>query len=348
MTFWNALLADTPLTLADDATVVASDAARDVAHARDGAVMTPLTHLQGISVIGEDAAPFLHNLLSNDVKHLSADAAQWTSFNSPKGRMLASMLLWPVDGGYRLTLAADVHAAMLRKLSMFVLRSKVKLTDAGATRAMLGVSSSTLSSCLAGAGLPTPAAAMAVKSSEDICVVQIDTKRAIVDAPVEAMAAIWTALAAQGLVPAGTAAWRWLDVQAGIPMITERTQDAFVAQMLNYELIGGVNFKKGCYPGQEIVARTQYLGKLKKRMYRVLAPAESAPAVGDELYSPAFEDQSVGKLVTVAPSPDGGFEALAVMQMQAADSGDIHLGAPDGAALRLATLPYPLDAPAAP
>ncbi|MCB1962463.1 MAG: folate-binding protein YgfZ [Rhodocyclaceae bacterium] len=347
MTHWTPILADTPLTLAADATVLAADATRDVAQARDGAVMVPLTHLRSISATGEDAAGYLHNLLSNDVKKLPDDAAQWTSFNSPKGRMLASMLLWHIDGGYRLTLAADVHAAMLRKLSMFVLRSKVKLADGGATRALLGVSCPTLSDCLGGAKLPVPAAPMRAATRDDVCVIRLDPTRAVIDAPADAMAAIWQALAARDVAPAGTAAWQWLDVQAGIPLITERTQDAFVAQMLNYELIGGVNFKKGCYPGQEIVARTQYLGKLKKRMYRVLAPSNTAPAVGDELYSPAFDDQSVGKLVTVAPSPTGGFEALAVMQMQAADSGQLHLGAPDGAPLRLASLPYALDVPAA-
>jgi folate-binding protein YgfZ len=174
-------------------------------------------------------------------------------------------------------------------------------------------------------------------------VIRLDAKRAVIDTPVEQLETIWSALRGQSITPAGTAAWQWLDVQCGIPLVTEATQDAFVAQMLNYELIGGVNFQKGCYPGQEIVARTQYLGKLKKRMYHVQGPANAEAKVGDDLYAPAFDDQAIGKLVTVTPAPNGGIEALAVMQIQAADEGQIFLGAPNGVKLRIAALPYPLE-----
>ena len=179
--------------------------------------------------------------------------------------------------------------------------------------------------------------------ADDVTVIRLSPSRAIIDAPSDRIAAIWERLAGHGVTPAGTRAWQWLDIQAGVPLVTESTQDAFVAQMLNFELIGGVNFDKGCYPGQEIVARTQYLGELKKRMYRVLAAADTAPEVGDELFAPAFDDQSVGKLVTVAPAPGGGFEALAVMQIQAAESANVDLRAPDGAKLRIGALPYSVD-----
>jgi hypothetical protein len=112
--------------------------------------------------------------------------------------------------------------------------------------------------------------------------------------------------------------------------------------MLNYELIGGVNFHKGCYPGQEIVARTQYLGKLKKRTYRVALPAGVEAAAGMDLYAPDFGEQSAGKLVNVAPTPDGGSEALAVLQSSSAEAGDIHFGGPDGPRLSVLDLPYAL------
>ncbi|MFV0664159.1 YgfZ/GcvT domain-containing protein [Denitromonas sp.] len=342
MDHWTSLLASTDLHLDGDI-VTSAKASADVVRARDGDIMVPLTHLGVIDAVGDDATVFLHNLFSNDVKKLGHDAAHWTSFNSPKGRMLASMLLWHGEAGYRLALSADLHPALLKKLSMYVLRSKVKLSDGRSTRALIGLSSMMLSERLGAARLPVPAAPLRTSTRDGVTVIRLDTRRAIIDAPVERLAEVWDALAAIDVAPATTLAWQWLDVQAGIPMVTQQTQDDFVAQMLNYELIGGVNFQKGCYPGQEIVARTQYLGKLKKRMYRLTAPASATPATGDELYAPAFENQSVGKLVTVVPSPNGGFEALAVLQMQAADAGEIHLRATDGPKLRVATLPYALE-----
>lgn len=323
--------------------MLADDRTADVARARDGAVMVPLVHLRALSVVGEDASVFLHNLFSNDVNKLPEDSAQWTSFNSPKGRMLASILLWHAAGGFRLAVSSDLHDAILRRLSMYVLRAKVKLADVGEARAMLGLSCKMLSERLGSARLPVPAAPMKAMTRDDVSVIRLSPSRAIIDAPKERIAEFWTGLAEHGVTPAGTPAWQWLDIQAGMPLVTESTQDAFVAQMLNFELVGGVNFSKGCYPGQEIVARTQYLGKLKKRMYRVLTSADAAPAVGDELYAPAFDDQSVGKLVTVAPAPGGGYEALAVMQIQAAEGGDVRLGNPDGVKLRFGALPYALD-----
>jgi len=343
MTIWNTLLDGTSLRVEGNR-IVSDDASADVANVRKGAVMVPLVHLKGIEAQGEEVTDFLHNLFSNDVKKLSADSAQWTSFNSPKGRMLASMLLWHADGGYRLALAADVHEGILKKLRMFVLRAKVALKDGTEDRVLLGVSSDVLAECLAKANLPVPAAPMKCGQRNGVSVIRLDAKRVVIDAPADAVADIWSQLQAQSVAPAGTAAWNWLDVQNGIPLVTEATQDDFVAQMLNYELIGGVSFKKGCYPGQEIVARTQYLGKLKKRMYHLQGPGNTDAKVGDELFAPAFEDQAIGKLVTVAPAPNGGVEALAVLQIQAAEEGQIFLGSPAGTKLRLAALPYSLDA----
>ena len=131
-------------------------------------------------------------------------------------------------------------------------------------------------------------------------------------------------------------------IRAGLPLITAATQEEFVAQMLNYEVIGGVSFNKGCYPGQEIVARTQYLGKLKKRMYRVLLPKGRQPQPGDDVFTPEFGEQSAGKLVNIAPAPGGGFEALAVMQTSCAALGDVHAFTPDGPPLTFLELPYAL------
>ena len=306
-----------------------------------GTVVVPLVHLGVVRSRGDDSAPFLHNLLSNDVKNLGPDAAQWTSFNSPKGRMLASILLWREPDAHLLAVSAEIQPALKKKLSMYVLRSKVKLTDASADTALIGIGGSHASGILAAAGLALPATAMTQTVSGEARCIRLDDNNLIVALPVADAPRTFATLVAAGAVRAGTAAWQLAMIRAGIPLITAATQEEFVAQMINYDVIGGVNFQKGCYPGQEIVARTQYLGKLKKRMYRVHFTADAAPASGADLFTPEFGEQSAGKLVNVVRAPDGGFEALAVLQTSSVD-GDVHVGSPSGPRLSFLQLPYAL------
>ena len=314
----------------------------EAALAQNATILVPLTHLGLIQAMGEDAANFLHNLGSNEVKKLPLDRAQHNSLNSPKGRMLASFVLWRSENAYLMALSADLQAAILKKLSMYVLRAKVKLSDAGQERVLLGVSGPQATSLLASAGLKAATEILGVEQGESRCI-HLDGERYLIDCPAENAQALWTTLITSGAQAAGTAAWRWLDIQAGQPLITAQTQDEFVAQMLNFELLGGVNFTKGCYPGQEIVARTQYLGKLKKRMFRAHVTQAESIAVGADLYAPEFGSQSCGKLVSAVASPAGGFDLLAVMQISAFEAGEVHLGSPEGPRLTLGTLPYAID-----
>lgn len=311
--------------------------------AQGDTAVVPLLHLGVIRALGGDSAAFLHNLFSNDVKKLAGDEAQWNSFNSPKGRMLASMLLWAEDGGHALALSRDILAPMHRKLSMYVLRSKVKLTDASADTALIGVTGPNAETITQALGLPAASGDMRQCSADGMRGIRLNLTTYVVAVPADRAGEAFEQALAAGGNRSGTDAWQLAMIRAGLPLITAATQEEFVAQMLNYELIGGVNFKKGCYPGQEIVARTQYLGKLKKRMYRVRIDAEQAPAAGTDLYTPAFGEQSAGKLVNVAASPDGGYEALAVMQVSCADTGGIHLGSPNGAPLVVLALPYAVE-----
>lgn len=334
---WTDFLARSGATLADGA--VAFDAALAEP---DGPIAVPLLHLGQIRSAGADSAEFLHNLFSNDVNKLAADAVQWNSFNTPKGRMLASFLIWRDNGGHRLVLSADILPAMLKKLSMYVLRSKVRLDDGTAETALIGVSGASAHTVLRAVGIDMPGAPMHQSSGPNGRCIRLDERNLMLAVPAAEAAAVYQALLDAGAGKAGTTHWQLAMIRAGLPLITAATQEEFVAQMVNYELIGGVSFNKGCYPGQEIVARTQYLGKLKKRMYRVQVPAGSAPAPGADLFTPQFGDQSAGKLVNVAPSPEGGFEALAVMQMSCAETGEVRLGRPDGPRLALLSLPYAL------
>lgn len=341
MTAWTDHLALEGATL-DELSLSFTDARTEAAAVATGTVVVPLLHLGLIRSNGPDSSAFLHNLFSNDVAKLPADAAQWSSFNSPKGRMLASLLLWPEAEGHALVISADILPAMLKKLSMYVLRSKVKLSDASEAIALVGVAGADSVGVLQRAGLPVPAAVMQQTTEGAVRSVRVGEQAFVLAIDAEAAPQMLGALAAAGAVKAGTAAWQLAMIRAGVPLITAPTQEEFVAQMLNYDLIGGVNFKKGCYPGQEIVARTQYLGKLKKRMYRVAIAGDTTPVAGSDLYAPEFGDQSAGKVVNVAPAADGGFEALAVLQSSSAEAGEIHLGSPAGPLVRLLDLPYSL------
>lgn len=341
MTAWTDHLALEGATL-DALSVGFADARTEAAAVDSGTVVVPLLHLGMIRSTGPDSTNFLHNLLSNDVAKLGPDAAQWSSFNTPKGRMLASMLLWPEAEGHALVMSADILPALLKKLSMYVLRSKVKLADASEACVLLGVTGADAAGVLQRAGLPLPPAAMAQAATDAVRSVRIGEQAFVLVAEAAEAPRVFAALAGAGAAKAGTAAWQLAMIRAGVPLITAATQEEFVAQMLNYDLIGGVSFKKGCYPGQEIVARTQYLGKLKKRMYRIAIAADAAPAAGGDLYAPEFGDQSAGKIVNLAPAPDGGFEALAVLQNSTVEGGEVHLGSPAGPLVRLLELPYAL------
>lgn len=307
----------------------------------DSCAVVPLVHLAQITSHGEDSTPFLHNLLSNDVQKLAKDTAQWTSLSTPKGRMLASMLLFRDTDGHGMVLSADIAAAIQKRLSMYLLRSKARLT--AMEDALIGVTGPDAAGILTAAGIEAPHDRMRQTIAPGLRCIRIDSADFILIAVPETAPGIWQRLREAGARPAGTDRWQLAMIRAGVPLITAATQEEFVAQMLNFELIDGVSFSKGCYPGQEIVARTQYLGKLKKRMYRVHSAEKLLPQVGDNIYTPKFGTQSAGKIVNVAPTPEGGFEALAVLQANCAETGEAHLDGPEGAPLEFLPLPYNVE-----
>lgn len=304
--------------------------------ARSATVIVPLGDQGVISLSGEDSTSFLHSLLTNDIKGLGQDGACLSGLCTPKGRLLATMLVWPEAHGLQLAVSADILAAVQKKLAMYVLRAKVKLMDASQQTLLLGLSGPKAALALASLG----GAAEKLGRFAGGTSIPLGGDRYLVAVAAEAAEEVWLRLA-QAARPAGTAAWHWLEIVAGIPRVTAAIQEEFVPQMLNFELIGGLSFSKGCYPGQEIVARSQYLGKVKRRMYRVyLHEAASGLAAGAPLYSSQAEDQPCGTIVQAAPSPQGGMEALAVLQASCFEAGDIHLGSGHGPALRFLPLPY--------
>lgn len=318
-------------------------------------VIIPLPQLGVLHAEGADAAAYLHNLLSNEVQQLPASGLVWNSLNTPKGRMIANFLLWPeahAGAGdeklpaIRLLASADLIAGLHKRLSMYILRSKVKLSDPSADLAIFALCGKSAAELLARCGLPQPATDMSQTAGDGLRVLRLAADHYILITDQAAAVRHFAALQTAGAGKADSSRWQLQLIRAGLALITEAVREEFVAQMINFELTGGVNFKKGCYPGQEIVARAQYLGKVKRRMYRLSSQGplstDTLPAPGSEIFNAAAE--SVGKLVNAAPDAAGGIELLAVLQSSAVDDANavLHLGQADGPALALQTLPYAL------
>ncbi len=302
-----------------------------------------------IAVAGPDAASFLHKQLTNDVEHLGEAETRLAGYCSPKGRLQASFLMWRSGETVYLQLARDLQAALQKRLAMFVMRDKAKLSDATAEVVMLGFGGAAAQACLLplfGALPATPHSR--IDHASGVLVRLADALGAPryqwITSPDNAVAAMPALL--DTLALGGNDAWRLSEIHAGVPQISTRTQDQFVPQMVNLELLGGVNFKKGCYPGQEIVARSQYLGKLKRRT--TLATIDGAGGLinavaGAEVYAVADPDQPCGMVVNAAPNGSGGCDVLVELKLAAFEQGAIHLGAATGAPLRLLPMPYSLD-----
>lgn len=299
-----------------------------------------------IRVAGDDAATFLHTQLTNAVEDLTEGTARLAGYCSPKGRLQASFLMWRDAQGIVLQLSAEIQPALQKRLTMFVLRAKAKLTDATASHAILGVAGAHAAAALARAGLPAPDVVWSTGSTGGATVIRLPDAagqpRWQVVLDTEAGAAAQAALLAE-LPTASPAVWEWLDIRAGVPRIVAATQEQFVPQMINFELIGGVNFRKGCYPGQEVVARSQYRGTLKRRMWLVHGEGD-APAPATEIFRPEDPGQPSGMIVNAAPAPQGGWDGLAELKIEAA-GGPLRLGGAEGPALATGELPYNVPLP---
>jgi folate-binding protein YgfZ len=316
---------------------------RELSIAITGNVFADLSHYGLISVHGDDARAFLQNQLTNDVSRVDDEHSQLSGYCNAKGRLLASFRVFHRGDSYYLCLPEEMVEPLIGKLRMYVLRSKVTLDEAGDTFVHLGVSGAEAEAALAGAIGAIPGELNGVTQDKVGLVVRVPGIHPSFEVftTVDRARELWDVLNVRS-APIGADAWQLLDIQAGIPVIYPDTREAFVPQMVNMQLIDGVSFKKGCYPGQEVVARMQYLGKLKRRMYRARVNSESHPPPGAEIFAGDDDSQSVGKLVSSAPHPDGGFSLLAVVQIASAEGdADLRLGGIAGPAINLENLPYP-------
>lgn len=343
MSSWLSFLASRGARLDATGAVDFGDPARELAAARDGAALVDLSHNALLAITGDDATAFLHGQFTNDVQALRVGSAQWNGWCTPKGRLVATFLLVRRAEGFLLMLPAEIAPAFTKRLRMFVLRSKVKIDDAGEALVRLGFAGKTAGVLVARHWGFTPDPLRSAEKDGALCVA-LDAERFAIFVPSAAAAPLWETLALPGVTPAGRDAWDGSLIAAGIPVVVAATQEAFVPQMANLDLVGGVSFHKGCYPGQEIVARTQYRGTLKRRMALAHLGGDVRPLPGDPVYSAAFGDQAAGTVANAAPAPGGGFDALVVAQVEGLARGDLRWKAPDGPPLAIRAQLAPLEA----
>lgn len=317
--------------------------------ALQGSVLVDLSHLALIAVSGLDAERLLQGQFTNDIRQLGDHYAQLSAWCSPKGRVLTNFLVFSRPNAYFLQLPQQMLESTLKRLRLYVLRADVQVVDASADLVRIGFSGLEPLARLQQELKAAPAAIDDVLQVDAVTVIRLRgvQPRYEIVGPLNAVQPLWRSLA-EVARPVGASAWALLDIVAGLPTIYPETSDEFVPQMINWDLLGGISFTKGCYSGQEVIARTQYLGKLKRRLH--LAHVDTLanlrpglPLVADE----GERARTIGKVINAEAHPDGGWELLVVIPLADTEHTSLHLGRHQGPELRLKPLPYATETEAA-
>ena len=313
--------------------------------ALQGHALFDLSHYGLIRVSGEDAESFLQNQFCNDLRKVTRTHSQLNGYCSPKGRLLALFRLFRAGDDYLMRLPREILEPTLKRLRMFVLMSKVVLEDASDQLVTIGYAGADAERHLGDILGAAPTAVDNCLQADGLTLIRVRgaQPRFEIHGKPAAAQALWEKLAERAR-PAGCDAWTLLEIRAGLPEVVTATQEAFVPQMLNLQALDALSFTKGCYPGQEIVARMRYLGKLKRRLYLAHADTETCPQPGDSLFAAGSESgQGVGKVVQAQSLPGGGVELLAVIEIASAEQRPLHLFDAEGPELTLRDLPYAID-----
>lgn len=309
--------------------------------AAQGTTLCDLAHLALFEVAGDDAATFLQGQLTNDIRLLDGSNSQYAGHCSPKGRLLALFLVFARKNCFFLQCHGLLKESIAKRLKMYVLRSRVTLTDLSDEIVRLGVAGPQAEDVLQQEFGALPQASHRLHTSDDVTLLRLPgpVPRFEVFVPLTRAPRLWLQFI-KTCRPVGADVWDWLEIQAGIPDIVPATQEQFVPQMVNLDSLGGISFKKGCYTGQEIVARTHYLGKIKRRTRLAHVALASAPAPGTPVYG-LDSTEPVGQVVRSAPAPDGGYSLLLECRLESLEAGPLRLA--DGTIPTLGTLPYSAD-----
>lgn len=307
-------------------------------------IIADLSHYSLIEASGDDVIEFLQGQLTNDIKLVTDSSGQLSAYCNPKGRILANFRIFKRNEHYFLRLRSDIFDATLKRLRMFVMRSKVELIDSSDKFIRIGVAGEKATEKLASIFTNLPDKADDFFLEDDMTLIKLpgELPRYEVHGPFEKIKALWTKLKTDA-TPIGGNSWNILTIRAGIPEIVANTVEAFVPQMVNLQAINSLSFTKGCYPGQEVVARMHYLGKLKRRLFIGSLESETLPAAGQAILSNDENEQKAGQIVTASRSKDNSIEILAVLQIEKAEKGGLHLDSDSAPAIQLTDLPYSLE-----
>ncbi len=303
-------------------------------------VCTDLSHLGIIEVIGNDAGAFLHALLTVDVRAIGDGRIGFGAWCTPKGQVITLLRVVHTRDRYLLLLPKDMTDAVIHRLQLYVLRREVRLEDRGADLCRLGIAGTGLSALFAAEHLPLPPTEGHAAQEGGLTIIRLPglPPRAIVIAEREILQGLWRCLS-RHVTPVTPQAWTMLDILAGVPWVSRSTSEKYLPQMLNLQCFGGVSFNKGCYPGQEVIARLKYRGQLKRRLHLAFAKTRTLAEPGSTVYD---DKDTIGEVLIASPHPEGTV-LLAVLPLAYGAQSDIFLGHPGGIALRLQNLPYPLE-----
>ena len=308
-------------------------------------LLVDLSHRGLIKVCGEDAESFLQNQFTNEIHNISETSHQISAWCSPKGRIIANFRIFKQDDCYLLSLSSDLVEHVIKKLQMYVMMSKVTLEDVSDSLAQFGLlgksAEQTLNKLLSSEDikLPNKTSEAAQYKSSTILKISDSPTRFEVFSSISDAKEIWEKLSFVSIIGSSDY-WDYFNIQAGLPQISEASSEAWIPQMVNFIAINGVDFKKGCYPGQEVVARLNYLGKTKRRMYRLLIDTDALPEINEDIASES--DQKAGKILNAVITPKGQIEALAILKIAEAEN-TLSLASNSSASIKLLELPYSLE-----
>ena len=307
-------------------------------------VLADLSHYALIEASGDDVLEFLQGQLTHDIKLVTDQMSQLSAYCNPKGRILASFRIFKRQDHYFLQLRSNILEATLKRLRMFIMRSKVELVDRSDDLIRMGIAGGNASNELSALFKKLPENADESSTENEITLIKLagSLPRYEAHGSYEKIKELWEKLQNEA-VAIGENSWNLLTIRAGIPEIVSETVEAFVPQMVNLQAINSLSFTKGCYPGQEVVARMHYLGKLKRRLFIGFAKSDFLPISGESIMTSDENDQKVGQIVTASWSKDKTVEFLAVLQIEKTTENELHIQSSTGPTIQITDLPYDLE-----
>lgn len=307
-------------------------------------VLADLSHFTLIEASGDDVVEFLQGQLTNDIKLVTEDMGQLSAYCNPKGRILANFRIFKRHDHYFLRLRSDIFEPTIKRLRMFVMRSKVELINRNDELISMGIAGLNATQTLSAIFNKLPEHTDESSTENEITLIKLPgaLPRYEAHGPIDKIRNLWEKLQKDALA-IGENSWNLLTIRAGIPEIVAETVEAFVPQMINLQAINGLSFTKGCYPGQEVVARMHYLGKLKRRLFIASAKCDTLPISGQAIVTGDENEQKAGQIVSASWSHDKNVEFLAVLQLEKAENEELHIESSNGPTIQLINLPYSLD-----